>query len=230
MQLRSLRNAVLMGTIRLVGVLPLLTGCPAVEDLPAEFDVAFSATEKQSARRDVGPAEMANSTWAFFRAAETDQAGATVQKPVRQPATGPYGDLLGGGQLERPPVDEQIFRIEFGSQGQMINVRENRYFLPDIYGTEVRVGADWTSAALAGVEFRSASFGVKVGERIGLAVLVQVRLGNFKAADAVLYAWGTLAEQRIDGTFGYRIDFSQGVAAGLLSIVADQYPFYALRQ
>ena len=47
---------------------------------------------------------------------------------------------------------------------------------------------------------------------------------------AVTYAWGSGNADRIDGQFGYLLDFSKGLGGLLLDSGGDQYPFYLIRQ
>ncbi len=105
----------------------------------------------------------------------------------------------------------------------MTEVAENKYFLAKIYGTMVPVGGSWTSSTLPGVAYRSASFGLELDDRFGVAVVVHVRFGNFFLGRAVLYSWGTIADDVIEGQFGYLLDFTDGIVR-FLGTVADQYP------
>ncbi|MCA9244769.1 MAG: hypothetical protein KDA32_12475 [Phycisphaerales bacterium] len=209
-------------------LVPLLTtqfGCPLVSDLPDRFDVAISTAETREAAKDTGPASLAGASWRIFRKANPNE---TPTDPSSAPR-GPYGGLLDGGLLERPPGGAQIFVVEFAADGPMTAVRENKFFLAEIYGTEVPVGADWTPTVLPLVSYRSASYGVQVGERFGLAVVVQVRLGFSFVGRAVLYAWGTGDADRLEGMFGYLLDFTGGLGEALLGARGDQYEFFAER-
>lgn len=192
-------------------------GCGGVPGLPTTLEVAVSAMDKTEAAAGSGVAGLANSVWSIER---TDPA---TDENVDPPTSGPYGGLLTGERLDRPPVGERIFLIEFGPAGEFVEVRENRFFLPRIYGDTVEVGGDWASTTFGGVSFRSESYGVEVGERFGTAVVVNVRFGNFFLGRATLYAWGTQADDQLAGTFGYVIDFTEGVVA-FLGSRADQYP------
>ncbi len=200
-----------------------LTGCPPVGDLPDTVEVFFSAAERQEAARDSGPSGLANSSWRVIR-----KAGADESEPSSVPP-GPYGGLLNGGILQRPPAGEQIFIIDLGADGEMTRARENQYFLADIYGRDVPIGDDWSPTVLPLTSFRSASYGVQIGDRIGLAVEVQVRFGGAYVGRAVLYTWGTLNGDRIDGVFGYLLDFEGGLGAALLMSGGDQYDIFAER-
>jgi hypothetical protein len=196
-----------------------LAGCPSVADLPDELDVATSASEKHSAPRDSGLPSSGGRTWAAFRAIVPGESD-----PAATP--GPYGGLLTGGLLERPPAGEQIFRVTFAADGRPVEVSENSFFLADIYGSTVPVGGEWSAAPLPGLFFRSASYGIEIGGRFGIAILVQVRFGGAYVGRAVLYAWGTQSDERLEGTFGYLLDFRGGPLEAL-SATGDQYAFFA---
>ncbi|NUQ49734.1 MAG: hypothetical protein HUU27_07430 [Phycisphaerae bacterium] len=197
-----------------------LAGCPSIADLPDELDVATSATEKHKAPRDSGLPSAGGRTWAAFRAIVPGESD-----PAATP--GPYGGLLTGGLLERPPAGEQIFRVTFAEDGRPVEVSENGFFLTEIYGRRVPVGGAWSRATLPGLFFRSASYGIEIGGRFGIAIVVQVRFGGAYIGRAVLYAWGTQAAERLEGTFGYLLDFGGGPLEAALSATGDQYAFFA---
>lgn len=210
--------------------LALLGGCPFVPDLPAEFEVALTAAEKQTAAQGSGPGLLAGTSWAAFRGPDPSAASSQLDAAATgDAAPGPYGGLLDGGVLERPPVDVQMFRVHFGDNGRVTHISENRHFLPEIYGDEIAVGADWRATTLPAVQYRSATYGLAVGDQIGLAILAEVRFGQMFVGQALLYSWGKLSGDRIDGQFGYLLDFTDGIGQVLLSTSADQYPFYATR-
>lgn len=200
-------------------------GCNAVPELEQLLSVATTAADRIDAPADSGPIGLANSTWSLMRKADPNEQAA-LSNPM--PAPGPYGGLLSGQALQRPPVGERIFLVRFGDHGQMVEVTENRFFLPEVYGMTVPIGGEWTGAALPGVFFNSASYGGQVGDRFGLAVLVHVRFGQTYLGKAVLYAWGTINGDMIGGQFGYVIDFTDG-AVSFLGTVADQYPIEGRR-
>lgn len=200
-------------------------GCGTIPALPDLLDVATSATDRVAAAPGTGPASLADSAWSILRKADPLLSAASAA--VVSPSSGPYGGLLGGAALERPAVGDRVFVVRFGPNGEMVEVDENRFFLPEIYGGRVPVGGQWTGALLPGVAFQSASYGVQVGDRFGLAVVVNVRGGELFLGQATLYAWGTVVDGRIDGTFGYLIDFTGGVVP-FLGTVADQYPIEAV--
>lgn len=195
-----------------------LTGC-SLRELPDTFEVAMSAGERLSAPRNSGAADAVNSTWAGFRKADP--------APAEKAAPGPYGGLLTGGIVERPPVNGKIFVADFGAAGEITAIRENRYFLPQIYGEQIDIGGDWAKAKIPLLRFKSASYGLQLGERYGFAVLVHVSLGRAYVGRAIIYSWGSIGEDRLDGTFGYLLDFTGGLADLVLDSGGDQYPFYA---
>lgn len=204
----------------LCAVIGLAGGCGSVPALPDTFEVATTADLRVEVDAGTGPIGFADSTWSIARVADPNDPEEVADEPI---PPGPYGGLLNGQGLARPPVGERIFLVQFGSQGQMVEVTENRYFLAEIYGATIPIGGDWTAATLPGVQFRSDSYGTQTGDRFGLAEIVNVRFGNLFLGQAVLYAWGTQTGDQIAGTFGYVIDFTEG-AVPTLSIVADQYP------
>lgn len=202
-----------------------LVGC-GVPDLPETLDVALSATEKLNAPRNSGPASLADTSWSAR--GKADPAASSGAKGI--PQTGPYGGLLTGGLLPRPAPDEQMFLADFGSEGQVAGIRENTYLLPRIYGVEVPVTEEWTKTSIPLLSFRSASYGLESDDRYGFAILVQVKAGPIFVGRAFLYSWGQAAEERIDGTFGYLFDFTEGIGGLVLDSNGGQFPFYALRE
>ncbi|MEW6252282.1 MAG: hypothetical protein AB1716_16710 [Planctomycetota bacterium] len=211
----------------LTGLLGLTAGgCPMVPALPPEFEVAISATERRAAPIHSGPPNLANSTW---EGARVGVPGEEEPPPPAEAPPGPYGGLLSGGVLPRPPVGEPMFRIHFGDDGRALRVSENRYVLPDIYGSEIPIGVGWIPSTLPGFEFQGVSYGLAVGNRIGLAILAQVRSGPTFVGEAIVYAWGTVNGNQIDGQFGYLIDLTEGAGRVLFDMTADQYPIRLTR-
>jgi hypothetical protein len=209
--------------------LVVLTGCPQPDELPDSLEVALSGTERQVVASGTGPPGLADAAFAVCRKADPNDpndAGPSGQTP--QP--GPYGGLLTGGILVRPPIDEQIFVVHLGDGGRMTRISENRHFLPEVYSADISVKPQWSSSAIPGLTYRSASFGLQVGDRMAIAVLVQVRAFGAFVGDAIIYAWGTTQGDRIDGMFGYLLDFSDGLGDRFLDSGGDQYPIYALRR
>lgn len=198
-----------------------LVGC-GVPELPDTFDVAISAAEMVNAPRGSGAAAAAHATWTGFRGPDA--------KSGEKAAPGPYGGLLNGGILERPPVDGQVFIADFGAWGDITAIHENQYFLPQVYGDELEVGGDWAAATVPFMRFKSACYGVQIDDRYGLAVVVHVRLGPLYVGRAIIYSWGTIGEEDgIVGQFGYLLDFTDGLADIVLDSGGDQYPFYAVQ-
>lgn len=198
----------------------IMAGCGSVPALPESLDVATSATQKGEASKESGPPGLANSTWSLSRLPDPQDAG---NVGANDAPLGPYGGILNGDALARPPAGERIFLVQFGDVGQMVHVTENRFFLPDFYGSEVSISEQWHRTTLPGVLYNSASYGLEVGGRFGLAVVVHVRFGNLFLGRATLYAWGTKEADSIAGTFGYLLDFTDGFVRSL-GTIADQYP------
>lgn len=204
----------------LCGLLVASAACNAVPDLPDSVDVATTNIDRSNAPADTGPSSLADSSWSLARVADPDNPD---DEEAEAAPPGPYGGILSGDALARPPVGERIFVVRFGPNGEMVEVTENRFFLTEVYGMTVPVGGEWSSAAIPGIFFRSASFGVQAGDRFGIAVQVQVRFGDVFLGRAILYAWGTVAGDMLTGQFGYLLDFTDG-AAPFLGTIADQYP------
>jgi hypothetical protein len=204
--------------LSLVGV----TGCFPIPELPGTFEVATSTVDRVEAAKGSGPAGFADSAWSLSRKADPAEGGSAQQSDA---PPGPYGGLLTGMGLDRPPVGERIFLVQFDEQGRMVEVAENRFFLADIYGATVPVGSSWVASTLPGVRFRSASYGVQVGDRVGIAIVVDVSLLGSYVGRAVLYAWGAVANDQLEGMFGYLLDLTGGGLRGL-GMIADQYPVH----
>ncbi|MGE0481143.1 MAG: hypothetical protein AB7Q17_11790 [Phycisphaerae bacterium] len=211
----------------LVLSLVVFAGCPLSTGLPDELDVVLPQNQKQTAAADTGPQSLGGATWAIFRKFDPN---APDDPQSVAPAPGPYGGLLNGGLLERPPVDGLIFRVDVAASGRITRVRDNQFFLADIYGADLEITADRQPTTLPGITYRSASYGVTVGDQIGLAAYVEVDFLGLRVGNAVLYAWGTLADGRVDGTFGYLLNFDGGLGDLLLDTTGDQYLFYATRE
>lgn len=204
-------------------------GCRTAPALSSSIEVALSKTTSQSAERGVGPAGLANSQWSIVRKADPGPSSkSSALTMLTPPPPGPYGGFLSGQALKRPPVGEEIFVAQFGDEGQMTQVTNNRYLLASVYGQTIPIGTAWWNSSLPGVSYRSASYGVQDGDRVGLAVVVHVRFLQTFVGKAVLYSWGALSNDVIDGQFGYLIDFRDG-ALPMLGTIADQYPIEGRR-
>lgn len=199
----------------------VVCGC-SVPDLPGSFEVALPAGVSQVAQRGSALPAAAGVAWQAFRKADPAPT-ATVDKAT----PGPYGGLLDGGFLERPPVDGQIFIAEFDEEGRVVATRENKYLLPEVYGEDIRIGGDWQPARIPLLDFKTAEYSVQVDDKYGIAILVHVRFGPLYVGRAIIYSWGTVLDQGADGQFGYRLDFENGLAGLILESTGDQYPFYA---
>lgn len=199
-------------------------GCGSVPALPATFEIATTAASVVEVDAGTGPIGFADSVWSLARPADPDQPDDSDSAVP----PGPYGGILNGQGLPRPPVGERIFLVHFGTDGEMVEVTENRYFLPEFYRQTVPIGGTWWPTTLPGVSFRGQSYGTQTGDRFGLAVVVNVRFGNLYLGQAVLYAWGTQTGDTAAGTFGYLLDFTDGIVPQL-GTIADQYAIQAQR-
>jgi len=213
----------LLLTLASFAVLIHSTGCGAVPDLPDPSEVNTSATNRITAAKGTGPAVFAGGTWSLTRIPDPADT-----EPPPTPPPGPYGGVLSGVGLKRPPVGSRIFLVEFDENGVMTRITENQYFLAQFYGSEVPVGGGWWGTTLPGVTFTSAAYGGEADGRFGLATIVHVRFGSLLLGRAVLYAWGTVTGDLVEGRFGYLLDFTDGIVA-VLGTTADEYPIEGQR-
>jgi len=206
-------------------VISCLTGCGSVPAIPESFDVAISTTEKATANVNTGPEGLLGITLSLSRPAPT--VVGTEPRDTSN-ALGPYGGILSGQGLTRPPEGEEIFQVAFlGENAAMSEVTRNRFFLSQFYGETIPVGGGWISTTLPGVSYKSASYGVQQDGRFGSTVVVHVRLGNLYVGKAILYSWGGITgEQPSNVTFGYLLDFTGGLLE-FVGKVADQYSVVA---
>lgn len=224
-------------------------GCGALPPLPETVSLPISETETVEAAIGTGPALLANSVWDITRAADSYEprptgylVGRALSRAVlasRNYAANkrPRTPVLGAGlsadaaantqarldYFPRPDVGETIFVVHFGPQGEMIEVTENEYLLPRLYGTEVAIGGRWVPTPLPGVAFRSESYGLADGDRYAVAARFQVRFLACPLATALVYSFGELTGDLSEGKFGYRIDFTNGILP-FLGRLQDEYP------
>ncbi|MBI1827555.1 MAG: hypothetical protein HY287_01700 [Planctomycetes bacterium] len=206
-------------------LLACLIGCGTVPSLPATFEVATSATETVSADAGTGPGGLQGVTLSLSRPVPADVNPAPRDASI---ASGPYGGLLNGQGLQRPPLGEPIFEISFlGAKAAMNEATHNRFFLPQFYGETIPVGGGWVPTTIPALTYKSVSYGAEANGRFGSAVVVHVRLGNLYVGKAILYSWGDIAlDQPSNVMFGYLLDFTDGLLESLGQI-ADQYPVVA---
>jgi hypothetical protein len=203
-----------------------VAGCFGPPAPPGVFDVVLPGGAKQEVAAHTGPEMLAGGSWSGFR-----KAGGTEQAEFESnPVAGPYGTLLNGGSLTRPPVDWQIAVIDVAEDGRVTMIRENDYLLSGIYGDSSVVDGTSQSTTIFGLTYALTSFGVTVDDAIGVAVVSDVRFIGLPVGRAVIYAWGTGSTDRVDGQFGYLYDFSEGIGGLFFASGGDQYPFYLIRQ
>lgn len=201
-------------------------GCFRAPATPQTLEVVLPDDARQEAEAGTGPQSLAGGTWVGFRKPDPDEPPPAESTPP----PGPYGGLLDGGILDRPPADEPMFRVVFAADGRVTGIHDNQYFLADIYGSTLAVDGTVYSTTIPGIAFSAQSFGVSVEDAFGVAILVDVRFVGLPVGRAVIYSWGRGDAQRVDGQFGYLLDFSGGLGDLLLDTNGDQYPFYATRQ
>lgn len=214
-------------------------GCGSLPPLPSTVTVPISHYDTVDADIGTGPLPLANSGWVLTRAEDDDYplgTGYLVQRGLIRAGTASRvrrdsgrikaTDAASADALRayfpRPDVGETIFVVHFGPAGEMIEVTENEYLLPRLYGTEVPIGGRWVTTPLPGVAFRSESYGLSVGNHYAVAARFQVRLFNCPLAAALVYSYGQIDGDTSDGEFGYSIDFTDGVLP-FLGKVEDEY-------
>lgn len=197
----------------------LLSGCFGPPEFPEELDVVLPNDAVRTTPIDTGPESVADGVWEAFRKAPVEGAESSDDEP------GPYGGLLNGGILERPEPETVMFQSHFDEAGRMTLVTENAFYLPEFFGETFVIDKEFHPGATAGLSYAAASYGVTVEDEVGIAVFVQVRALGLPIGDAVVYAWGTQVENRIDGTFGYLADLG-GLARLIVGSGGDQYPVY----
>ena len=220
------RSALYGISVMVLAVSLLTAGCPVAPAPLDTLDIVLPGAIKRTVAARTGPELLAAGAWAGFRKAD----GNEQSDLVADPAPGPYGSLLNGGLLARPPADTQIFILDISESGRVTLLRENAYFLPDLYGDSSVIDGTFLATTIPGVTYSLESFGVSVDDAIGLAIVSDVRFLGLPVGMAIIYAWGTGDAERIDGQFGYQLDFSNGLGGLVLESGGDQYPFYMLRQ
>jgi len=196
-----------------------IAGCGSVPSLPPALDVPISETETATAQAGTGPSGLANTVWALTRKGD----GYSRYGSGTSSGGDGYGGLLRGEPLERPPVDGQVFLVHFGPDGEMVEITENEYLLPEIYGSEVPVGGGWMGTPMPSLTFRSESYGLQDGDHYAVAARFQVRFAGFLLAHATVYSYGEVQDDQAEGTFGYLLDFDDGLLS-FMGEIEDDYP------
>jgi len=123
-----------------------------------------------------------------------------------------------------------MVRVHFGDQGRATQATENAFYVPQFLGETITIDGQLQQAApLPVLSYAAASYGTEEGNRVGIALRVEVRFFGIPSAQAVVYAWGPLDGDRIEGVFGYSADITPLLAL-LLGSGADQYPVLAERK
>jgi len=198
----------------------IIGGCFGPPEFPEETDVFLSQETSQRAQINSGPPSMANSEWDISR---------RVVEGMESAEESPYGGILGGGFLDRLDPGERMVRVHFEDQGRVTRATENAFYVPQFLGETIIIDGQLQTALLPGLAYAAVSYGTENENRVGIALRVEVRFLGVPSADAVVYAWGPLDGDRIEGVFGYSADFSPLLAL-LLGSGADQYPVLAERQ
>jgi len=202
-----------------------LAGCFGPPNLPAELEVVLPNDVRRTAPADSGPELLAGQTWGFFRKPDADSPAGDDDSGD----TGPYGGILGRGFLDRPEPDTLMFMAHFAADGHIERITDNSFYIPRLAGDDFDADGAFHAARFPGLQYASVSFGVSEEDRLGIAIAVDVRFLGLPVGTAVVYSWGTLAGDRIDGIFGYVTDFELA-ADLLLGSGGDQYPIYAERE
>lgn len=210
----------------LAATLAMPGGCPSAVEFAESLDVAISATQLEPAAPDTGPPLLENSTWALYRKADASDAQITPAAP----GASPYGAILDGVHiLPRLAPDVLMARVSFGPGGRGLRLFDNAFYVPELLGTEFVLDAQPHPTATPLLTYVVESYGLSIGERFGFATPITVSLAGSPIGNGMAYAWGTRSGDRIDGQFGYAVEVSlPNTLFG--DGVADQYPFYALRE
>jgi hypothetical protein len=209
-----------------VAVSLLTAGCPIAPAPLDTVDVVLPGGVTQPVDAGTGPELLAGGAWAGFRKHDGNERSDLVADP----APGPDGSLLNGGLLARPPADTQAFILDLAADGRATRLRENAYFIPELYTSTSAIDGTFLSTTLPEMTYSLQSFGVSVDDAMGIAIVSDVRYLGMPVGMATIYAWGSGDTDRIDGQFGYLLDFSNGLGGLLFESGGDQYPFYLLRQ
>ncbi|MEK6676505.1 MAG: hypothetical protein AABZ47_12740 [Planctomycetota bacterium] len=205
---------VLLPTMFLVG------GCFGPPEFPEEMEVFLTQETSMTAQVNTGPPSMADAQWDISR--RVVDGGAS-------PDESPYGGLLGGGFLDRLDPGERMVRVHFDESGRATLATRNAFYVPQLLGDTINLDSELHTAPLAGLSYAATSYGTEAGNQVGIALHVEIRLFGIPSATAVVYAWGPLADGRIEGVFGYTADLAPLITI-LLGSGADQYPVLAERQ
>lgn len=193
-----------------------MLGCFGPPDLPAELEVVLPNDARQTATVNSGVVAFANSTWDVFRTDEADEPAGDDAPP------GPYGGLINGGFLERVEPGGLVYTARFGEQGQAVEVTENVFYLPEVFGRRLIIDGEFHGTNVLGLEYAAAAFGVTRENQFGVAIPAEVRFFGITLGTAVVYSWGTLAGDEGQGIFGYQADLNP-IPDLLLGSGGDQY-------
>lgn len=216
------RVAIVLGLSTIV-----LTGCNGAPVLPDSLNVVLPDDQHAGAAANTGPELLAGQTWALRRPADATDDDL---RSDANPAPGPYGSLLNGGQLARPMPGQVFARVDFGPDGVLERARDNCCLLPELYGSTIEVSSQSQATSIPGGTFASSSYGVSIGDRFGVAIFAEVRFFGSKVGTAVVYAWGTRDGDTLIGTFGYKLDFGNSFASRFLKTGGDQYAIEGTRE
>jgi len=173
----------------------ILPGC---ESCPPSMMVTLGNGSQVSADAGSGSASYANSTWAFYA-------------DVLAEATGFLGIPIVGVPI---PTDANLlFRGQFGVNGELTRVFDNRVLAPDTIGNELFLDGLLRSAVMPNLGYLAKSYGAANGNAVGSAGCGLLYFGPFPVAHSTLEFSGTTTEllgllSRSEGTLTMSVEIN----------------------
>lgn len=166
--------------------------------LPQTLRVALPDDSSREALIHSGPPQLANSTWALYKAKNAGKALAD----------------------EVPP----LIRIEFGPNGEVVRAFDNTEFGTEYIGDGILPDGGIHAALIPGSSYVGQSYGAGVGANLGFTAMGKFFLGPIEAVVVSLTASGTLNEtaDRFEGTVHYHLDLNPDFAKLLDDLVGHE--------